>query len=386
MRTKFMIAAATISIAALVGCTTKLKEPQAEVKMLRPLEQTTLVQDLTPYIDRVEILNLEIGTEPNPTSKIIVNPQNNHLYYLDQNSRIIELDQNGKLVRTVANRGRGPGEFLSAMSIALSDNAKELYILEDTQVKIADLTTGAMRSIPIPKTTAVDDIAPAQNSSIYGFCAYSLTLDDSSSDMLVNINENGEIVKSNLPRTDFTTTMFNISQSSGNRYFLRPQNSEHIFYEILPDSVYARYQIDFQTQNIPNRYYYDKADENMMQYIMADYYKMPIYLYETDNLLCFGASAKGGDEYKFLYNKQTDTGVRWKHTSLEFKDPYFNIIASDTDSFYILLERYAVVEYSVETAGDHSALFNALCAKIQEQGVDGLGETFIAKLHLVSPK
>ena len=136
----------------------------------------------------------------------------------------------------------------------------------------------------------------------------------------------------------------NITQSADNVYYLRPQNANQIFYQLGQNSLVPRYKIDFGDQNIPSRYYFDVADNDMAVYMRAPYFKQLSFAHETKNHFYFKCAGVDALEYNFLFDKRDPrNGISWINRD-QTSDVY--IIGADETYFYIVFNKYQVEQYN----------------------------------------
>ena len=278
-----------------------------------------------------------------------------------------------------SGRGRASNEYIGIVDIALTDN--ELVILDGPKAKFFDLTDpSSYRVVDIPSENPYDAVAPAGNGGLYLFSAFPAKISDASKkkdDLLCKVSGDGSVVATYVQREDCTFSMSNISQSSGNTYYLRPQDSRHVFYRLDREAPEAACRIDFQEQCIPERYYYKEAGEDIMQYMMSDWYKLPMDLHETDNHLYFHASGPGASDCIFIYDKDSRKGIRWTNApgSVTVMTP---VLASDRDWFYTVLPELDPA--MMDLKGD--PLYDCAVAWLSGKGLDIANGPYIVKFRL----
>lgn len=152
--------------------------------------------------------------------------------------------------------------------------------------------------------------------------------------MLYRLSPDGEVADRYIPRDDCTLSLNNISQSSCGEYMLRPQNGNHIFYRLTADGIVPAYRVDFGSENIPHRYYFDVAGEDLMSYIMSPYYKMPMELHETASHLFFRVAGPEAREVAVVYDRKSHVGIMWENAP---GDMQMQILASDGKWFYAVM-------------------------------------------------
>ncbi len=352
------------------------------IDTIYPIEECKNVTSLDEYIDDIEVITLDPRYRPAQNNHITLSSKTGHIFYVDARNQIVEIDKKGDYVRTLSRRGRSRKEFISINALALSLDESQILLLDDATIKVLGITnSNIFKEISIPSSLAVDAIAPAAGGDIYLYTAYPTRSSDQSTEKLLHrINDQGEILESQLDRVDFTASICNITKSHNNRYILRPQSSEHIYYELGAKAVSAEMKLDFQDRNIPEDYYLKTANKDMRQYFLADYCKLPIYIYDTQNHLSFSVADKEATEYKYLYNKERREGINWQNVSGVVQEPYLNFIASDADGFYLLFDCGNLEFYQKEDSDNHSALFRLICSYLERENITNSDDTLLVKV------
>lgn len=320
----------------LIGC----KNQEAIVianKTFYPLKECKEISDLDRFIDTIEIICPDQKEQINigDISKVLLDASGN-FYILDIKGGFHILNPDGTLFKSRIQRGRAANEYIHVEDIALSEH--ELLLLDGTSIKCFDLKDiHKTRSINISSKTPFDAIAPYKEGGVYLFSAFPAKYKDASKEkdyLLSCLDCTGRLIYQDILREDCTFSIGNISQACYNTYYLRPQNNNHLFFRLADDGIVPEYCIDFQEYKIPDRYYYRDGKEDILSYMKANYFKLPIYLHETTTHLSFNAVGPEATEYTFLYDKQSRQGIRWYSKK---GDPVIRISASDKDSFYIFL-------------------------------------------------
>lgn len=260
-----------LAVVASIGCGRRIAPNSAEAEiLLRPLEQTQKVDDISPWVDAVEFVRIEDDDRTlfSAVVKMLLD-DNGNIFLLDGQGRIVALKPDGTFLTTVARQGRANNEYLNISDVAVSE--REFMILDGQKVKCFDLAGRShSRTIDIPVGLPFDALAPDGEGGVYLYSAFPLDPSESRSDgdsLLYRISSDGQLVERYLRRTDCTLSLNNISQSSCGEYVLRPQDSNHVFYRLTADGIVPAYRVDFGDGNIPHRYYFDAAGEDLMAYI-----------------------------------------------------------------------------------------------------------------------
>lgn len=324
----------------LAGCYSKAPSEFVSAEfILKPLEDANeITTGIDNFIDTLEIIPIkDSNISLSSVSKILLDGQGN-LYVLDFSGHVLSFDKQGEVSRVMPQRGRASNEYIRATDICLSN--RELMILDEPVVRCFNLENlDEVRSIELPLDAPVDAIAPFDTGGVYLYSAFSTQQNSSGSktDYLLSCcDSRGNMIEKYIKREDVTFSMFNISQARHNRYFLRPQNSTNLFYCLAPDGPRAVYKLDFGKNNIPKRYYYNVAGEDIVKYTTSDYYKLPMELHETTSHLYFRVAGKGAVEECFIYNLTNKHALRWK----ELADDYeLKIQGADDGWFYAIAPR-----------------------------------------------
>lgn len=169
--------------------------------------------------------------------------------------------------------------------------------------------------------------------------------------------------------------MSNISQSSGNTYYLRPQDNGHVFFRLTETGPEPVYRIDFKGKTIPERYYFDAAGEDIMKYMMSDYYKLPMDLHETDTHLYFHAAGPGASDCIFIYDRGSGKGIRWTNAPGSVTVPV-PVLASDGDWFYTIFP-----EIDPDMGKDGDILFRFIVSELEKRGAPISSGPYIVKFN-----
>lgn len=336
---------------------------------LYPLKETKTVNSIDNYIDSINLFQIEMNDEAlfSNVKKAIIG-KHGEFYILDIENNLITFDKNGKNCKRLAKRGMANNEYVNLEDIALSTNGKHLLLLESSNRLIKFPVTNSdsnIERIVLDLIYPIDAIAP-KNNGIYCFAAYPSAINEykESYYQLYNINEAGKIQECYLPCNDFTTTIANVTQSRNNTYLLRPQNSEHIVYRLDKDTLTVAYKIDFEDENIPHRYYYDVANKDMMKYLSSSYFKVPLYFYETNDILYFSANGRNA-QHSYIYSLNKKKGINWIENDIDIDN--LQIIASDNTFIYAIIYPMITEDDSSE---NHGVLYNYIRDYIKEHNLN----------------
>lgn len=347
----------------IVGCKRNKSMMGEEVKInYLPLKETYSVDNLVPFIDSISCIIPE-QIIPSPLNKMLIDDDNN-MYLLGFSGDLVTLTQNGKKFKHFSSKGKARNEYIKINDIALRRHPKELIILDEIKVMSIGIDdTLSFKTFNTPNEIPFDAVAPSGEKRFYLFSAFPKNSEDisKSSDCLLKlVNEDGDVIKEMVKREDCTFSIANITQSFDNEYYLRPQNNSHIFYKLGSDTLIPQYKVDFENENIPSRYYFDVANDNIVEYMHSPYFKLPSFAYETKNCFYFKCVGANAIVYNFLFDKtQSKKGIRWIKGD---DDPNFNIMGSDENYFYILFNKYQADRY--DESKKHGPLYRYIMQAI----------------------
>ena len=375
-----------VMTALLAACGRRIAPRDAEGGIvLKPLEQTRKVDDISTWVVAVEFVRIADDGRAlfSAVVKMLLDDSGN-IFLLDDQGRIVALAADGGSLTEVAqevcdNEGC---HFISDM--ALSDS--ELLILEGNEIirfELADLSH--VRREKVPVDLPCDALAPDGKGGIYLFSAFPKTLPElpqgnnvtkvlaGDEFMLYRISADGVVAEQYIPRTDCTLSLNNISQSSCSEYVLRPQDGNHIFYRLTADGIVPAYRVDFGDENIPYRYYFDVAGEDLMSYIMSPYYKMPMELHETASHLFFRVAGPEAREVSVVSDSGSSPGIMWENAP---GDMQMQILGSDGKWFYAIMP-----ETGGADDGMHGPLYGYVQKALSEKEPDAADHSYIVKIR-----
>lgn len=340
-----------------------------------PLQQTRSVEAIAQEVDQMQFVPIadDRRTYTSTLIKMLLDDEKN-IYMLDDQGNLAAIKPDGTFLTTVARRGRAANEYMSISDVAI--DGREFMILDGTKVKCFDLDDPKkVRTIDIPVKVPCDALAPDSHGGIYLFSAFPRDYTDTRSDddfLLYRISAEGELAAQYIKREDNTLSLNNISQSRTGEYYLRPQNSSHIFYRLADRGPESEYRVDFGQQNIPHRYFFDSAAEDLGEYITSPYYKLPMELHETSSHLFFRVAGPQARETSVVYDKHTKKGIRWEN---EPADMQMQILASDGEWFY------AVMPQTIEGDQPHGPLYRYVNESLQAQQMSPAELAHIVKIR-----
>lgn len=361
----------------------KINNNNNEITTIKPLEETKIVENLEGYVKDVEFLELQDFTASS-IGKIL------HLiggdFIISHDNELSYFDKNGLFQSNILNRGRSNSEYISINDIALTEDKSHLIVLDDAKLLFVNLSNFKdVVTLKLPLKYPVDAIAPASSNDVYLYSWMPVVNNSSAKGnqyLVAKINVNGEVLGRYIEKTDLTFSINNISCSADNIYYLRPQDSNHIFYKLDKNGVTPICKVDFQSKNIPARYYYNQTDENMMEYITSPYFKFPTNLLVASDMFSFKASDESS-EWNYLYSTRKKSGISWKSSR---KDPNINFITSDTKGyFYTVVDAAFLKIYDKNLQNEYSPLYNLIIKQFSNEKYDLASEnsSYIVKIKFM---
>lgn len=359
----------------------KEKVSESSAKVFFPLKETILTNDLKPYIEKMEFIEIPETPETmfSNISKMIIDKYGN-MYTITHSSisvqkgghieitydKLMALKSDGTLLRRISEKGRGHKEYLHIYDYCISEDGEELMILDNTKIMcygIKDSTKfREIKNVP----SFICAMAPAKDGGAFLFSGFSMgEIDPNKKEFLLKqVNKDGEIVGEYIPKKGFIPLSFSsITQVRENRYYLKAINGQYSVSEFVSDTIKAIYKIDFQEQSVPSNYFDDVA--NYRKYESAEYYKLPSDFKETKENLFFKAAISEANEANFVYSTSKNKGVNWISKQ---DDPHIQILASDDEYFYTTIFNHDIERYKSDNPDVHGALFRLIAETIIERG------------------
>ncbi len=375
-----------LAVVASTGCGRRIAPNSAEAEtVLKPLEQTQRVDDLSPWVDAVEFVRIADDEWAHFTAVIkMLLDDGGNTFLLDDQGRVVALSADGSCLTEITQEVCNSEGCRFISDIALSDNV--LAVLAGSEIIHFDGSDFShVRRDDVPIDLPCDALAPDGKGGIYLFSAFPKTLPElpqgsnvtkelaGDEFMLYRISADGVVAERYIPRTDCTLSLNNISQSSCGEYMLRPQDGNHIFYRLTADGIVPAYRVDFGDENIPYRYYFDVAGEDLMSYIMSPYYKMPMELHETASHLFFRVAGPEAREVSVVYDSGSSTGIMWENAP---SDMQMQILGSDGKWFYAIMP-----ETGGADDGMHGPLYGYVQKALSEKEPDAADHSYIVKIR-----
>ena len=246
----------------------------------------------------------------------------------------------GKFLFQIGKNGRGPEEYLTIDDVCLSQDARELGILGGCEIVKYSTETGQFirkTTLELPEIcNGFDAIASGPGHSAFLYYCPQMDENNFSEDFycLYRYDEQGRILQKFLPRKDYGLNIALITQASDNRYILRPQDSDNICYYLSDSLPVPRVKIDFGKETIKNRY-----SSDLQTYLRSDYYKMPVYIYDTRDYFYFSYCGPEATDCYCIHSFKNSKTITWERKG-DDADGMFMIGGADKDFFYGIYNDY----------------------------------------------
>ena len=324
----------------LAGCGNQSKPVSVEQEIITPLSAGNAVNDLLPYIDSVEVVPLETTGKAliGLVGKILLLPNGNVL--IKSTASMVMFSPKGKFLFQIGKNGRGPEEYLTIDDVCLSQDARELWILGGCEIVKYSTETGRFirkTTLELPEIcNGFDAIASGPGHSAFLYYCPQMDENNFSEDFycLYRYDEQGRILQKFLPRKDYGLNIALITQTSDNRYILRPQDSDNICYYLSDSLPVPRVKIDFGKETIKNRY-----SSDLQTYLRSDYYKMPVYIYDTRDYFYFSYCGPEATDCYCIHSFKNSKTITWERKG-DDADGMFMIGGADKDFFYGIYNDY----------------------------------------------
>ena len=324
----------------LAGCGNQSKPVSVEQEIITPLSAGNAVNDLLPYIDSVEVVPLETTGKAliGLVGKILLLPNGNVL--IKSTASMFMFSPEGKFLFQIGKNGRGPEEYLTIDDVCLSQDARELWILGACEIVKYSTETGQFirkTTLELPEIcNGFDAIASGPGHSAFLYYCPQMDENNFSEDFycLYRYDEQGRILQKFLPRKDYGLNIALITQASDNRYILRPQDSDNICYYLSDSLPVPRVKIDFGKETIKNRY-----SSDLQTYLRSDYYKMPVYIYDTRDYFYFSYCGPEATDCYCIHSFKNNKTITWERKG-DDADGMFMIGGADKDFFYGIYNDY----------------------------------------------
>lgn len=334
-----------LSIAILAfGCANpKSIISETDAKKIDLFNCTKEVDNLSPYIDDVSVIQLEANSVIVPTaSKILTLDDKIFLFYGEE---IVEFDQKGNYCRTIGKLGNGPEEFIHLGDICINAEQKEIIcVTHKNEIIRYNITDGSFikkTKLDIRGNTA-NGLLPLKNGGVAVYFSNPYMIDDHGY-RLVSFNEDGEIIDKGMEAkdSDFCISMSfkpNVFQGYDNSYFLSYEFGSCYSYIAQDGDIKSSFYMDLGSKGLSKSYFKNASDPWML---IGDAFedkgiKCPTALM-TKNDIYVSAFGENSSVWNFI----TDggKGIRWQSSSADPVPPVF-FLAADKEYYYFLYLEY----------------------------------------------
>ena len=127
-------------IACSCGQQSKM-QTQDGAMLLSPIGETQNVVDITPYVEALNIIPIKdtAGNFVADVSKMVIDGDGN-MFIIGNMTPLTILKKDGTPHTPITQRGRGPREYIRIEDIALSEDKKELLLLDGVRVRCYKIT------------------------------------------------------------------------------------------------------------------------------------------------------------------------------------------------------------------------------------------------------
>lgn len=330
----------------IVSCSNNIKTENVNCPKINPLETTQQINDITNYIDTVEVIstcNNNIYLNVESSKKIMILDNSDLILFLE--NKILRIDSSGQLIQSYGNFGRGNGEYLKIYDICLNLNKTEIWALDYiNQVFRYDLRSGEFLGtikLNTNKTNIMDTngIIPSVDNGLYLVSVNEVNARKINYNYpyLSTFNKNGEFTKTLLQWKDYNIDYPYspyVSYSLGN-YIIRPQENDNICYIVNDGKLSPFLHLHFGDKNIKPLLAFKKGNDplqSMVDITNTNAYKHIMNIQLTNKYIYFAAIGPHYTQENFLINKENLSGIHWTHKPKDII-PFF-ILGSDNSYLY----------------------------------------------------
>lgn len=325
------------------------------------LEDVTVPTDsFDSIIERVEIVRFtsEADIYVSPKKALLSDDK----MFVLSGGQVLVFGNQGGLLGEVGKIGRGPGEYLSILDICLSNDAEEIWCLNNhntvLRYSVADYK---YKSAVVVKQDGTANAVVPLSKDRFGLLFHNpsgpdLTNFEDSFDCLKCYDLDGNPVDSFLPREDFNLSIAMYSpsiQCSDNGYVLSYISSSGMFYQVKEGGISPLAYFDLGKNALPYRYMIDGD---------VDPWSRVNSVFESSYIKCLSSVCKNskyiygcayGDHSlrtNYLIDVKTGKGIKWD--SSRFAMPVNPIVADDDFFYFVMSPADFPPEYSVELVPD----------------------------------
>lgn len=352
------------------SCSANTGTDDIDSRFFAPLRATEEVEDLTPFVSDLEVLQIGADSVGRPgISKILFSDP---IVFLS-GGVVFSASPDFQVIRKVGDVGRGPGEYLSIKDIAINSDGDELWCMDVlNSVLRYDLKTMAFLGkidfekdqreyaramIPQEGNTIAlytpnpDGFFPQHHETF--FC-------------LSFFNASGKDIDRQLPWTQYNVMAgFSnpVSAADQGEYVLAPESS-NIAYVFSGNGLDHKLVFDFGPKWIPSDFFNPKHGDpakKVGDLFDMDCFKLISSVYFPGGNLYFHAYGKESSSWNFLLSKDGSHGIRWK--SVGILSPPIYAIASEGEYLFFHYDDYGLVEEEKDPLKKYVIRKNGLPAK-----------------------
>lgn len=328
-----------------MSCNNTSKDTSSANLNCYPLKQTETINDLSPYIDSLQIIPLEATDDSFIThiEKVLLTP-NKDIVILNSTG-ILKFDKNGIFKLRIGKIGRAPGEYQKIYDICIDDKGEILSAVDhNNDVLQYSVNDGHFIQKITPKFPEkypnCIGIVPSKNGGFFLFGCNPFSEVNFKKDFycLNLFDKKGNFEDKFLQRKDYVFPIHIITQSYNNSYLIRPQTWDNICYRIQNNELHKHIKIDFEKEGIPCNYIRTSIGESydIKKFLFSAYYKIPIYLQETKNHIYFSCAGPiEAENYFFLLNKNKFKGINWRIPGKSNSNLTLGLVSDETYIYYI---------------------------------------------------
>lgn len=323
--------------------------------VLKPLEETTEVSDLSEYISEVELIRM--GTDSNVIPSISKLIPTRDCFFLISGGVVFSMSKDGSKIQKIGRVGRGPGEYLSIKDISLDYSGNGLLCLDtDNSIIRYDFSTSMATAKYDPGQTigyaravfpiSEDQFAlfvpnPLDNGSDGNKKFYCLQIYDNSPKL------DGKEIEWSGFNADIG---FSIPVSmDSDKFILAPTSSTPAIVFKDGEEV-GRIFFDFGRKSVPKGYFTKDIGmewDRISALFEEDRYKFVSSIYFPDGQIYFQAFGKESSLWNFMIDLESKKGIRWQ--SIGSIAPPVSAIASEDGYLY-----FPYCEYGMQSSVDEN--------------------------------
>ena len=335
----------------LISCSSRNGAGDGNALHITPLRATQEVEDLTPYIADLQIVQVGPDSVAIPgISKILFSDP---VLFLARGA-VYATTPDFRELRQVGRFGRGPGEYLSVKDVAVNADGDEIWCMDVTNAVFRyDLKTLSYLGridFKMDQKEYIRAMIPQENSTVTLYTPNppgGFPQKDETFSCLTLCDLSGEVIDRQLPWTQFNVmAAFSIpvSANATGEYILTPESSS-ISYVFSPSGLDRQIAFDFGSKWIPRNFFIPNDPDHgqkLGDLFDRDCYKLISSVFYSGQDLYFMAFGKDSSRWNFYIPGDGSRGIRWR--SIGGAAPPICAIASDGEYLLFDYEDYAYAE------------------------------------------